>query len=585
MLISFIHRWLTGPTEKFFSARNLFWFSLSLIFGAIFGVMALQEAFSQNYVVQDDARQHITWLFRFWDEDLFRGDFIADYYLSSLPFGYTTLYQLLAKVGIDPILASKLLPIILGVLTSVYSFLLALEILPVPTVGFLSTVLINYMQWNTPILVSATPRAFSALFFLAFLYYLLRRSLWPCLAAILLQGLFYPPYVLIIAGILALRALRWQRGWPSLSLEPNNYWLCGTGLIVAILVLLPYVLSPSEYGPTVTPAQAKTMIEFQPGGRTAFFGNSFENYWFFKGKRSSLQFQQIFNPPIIWLGLFLPILMNFPARFPLAKRVNPGVNILTQMIVVSLGLFFAAHAILFKLYLPNRYAQGLDFALRIATAIAIVIILDALFLQLQNWFADSKNSGSQLSFQRQLFVQVVAVILAATVLTYPSFLLVPKNWYVYGDEPQLYEFLTRQPKDSLTASLAHEASNLPSFTQRSVLVAPEFAIAYELGYYNQFRSLAIDLIDAQYSENLETIKTFINKYGVDFWLLERDSFSPDYIRRNSWLNPFQPATEEALQKLEQGSVPVLTNLKEQCTVFENEKLLLLEAKCILQSSL
>jgi len=93
------------------------------------------------------------------------------------------------------------------------------------------------------------------------------------------------------------------------------------------------------------------------------------------------------------------------------------------------------------------------------------------------------------------------------------------------------------------------------------------------------------LIDAQYSENLETIKTFINKYGVDFWLLERDSFSPDYIRRNSWLNPFQPATEEALQKLEQGSVPVLTNLKEQCTVFENEKLLLLEAKCILQSSL
>jgi hypothetical protein len=80
MLISFIHRWLTGPTEKFFSARNLFWFSLSLIFGAIFGVMALQEAFSQNYVVQDDARQHITWLFRFWDEDLFRGDFIADLY-------------------------------------------------------------------------------------------------------------------------------------------------------------------------------------------------------------------------------------------------------------------------------------------------------------------------------------------------------------------------------------------------------------------------------------------------------------------------------------------------------------------------
>ena len=152
-------------------------------------------------------------------------------------------------------------------------------------------------------------------------------------------------------------------------------------------------------------------------------------------------------------------------------------------------------------------------------------------------------------------------------------------------EKELYQFLAQQPKDILIASLSNEASNLPSFAQRSVLAAPKFDVPYELGYYNQFRSRVTDSINSQYSDNLEVVKTFINKYGIDFWLLDKGSLTSDYVRNNSWLKQFQPATEEALQKLEQGSVPVLTNLKEQCTVFENEKLLLLEAKCILQSSL
>jgi len=66
--------------------------------------------------------------------------------------------------------------------------------LPVPTAGFIATLLLNQSLWMKDDLVSATPRAFVYPLFLAFLYYL-RRSLLPVCVAIALLGLFYPHFV------------------------------------------------------------------------------------------------------------------------------------------------------------------------------------------------------------------------------------------------------------------------------------------------------------------------------------------------------------------------------------------------------
>ncbi|MBD2116982.1 MAG: hypothetical protein O9276_18305 [Microcystis sp. LE17-20A] len=587
MLISFIHRWLTGPTEKFFSARNLFWFSLSLIFAIINIIVLVKAGFNSEYAIQEDARFHVTWLLRFWQSSLFPQDFIGDYFLSSLPAGYTALYRTFASLGINPILLSKLLPIPLLLLTTSYGFVLARQLLPVPAVGFIFTVLLN--QKITGVLLSgSTPRAFGPLLFLAFLYYLLRRSFWPCLVTIVLQGLFYPPYLLVSGGILVLRLLRWRKGWPHPSLEPSNFLLCGAGLVVTFLVLLPYVLSSSEYGPMITVAQAKSWPQFQTRGSVVFFGQNWWNYWFAsRNSRSSLQLNWLFSSQILFLGLFLPILLRYPSRFPLANRVTSATTILSQIIFVSLFLFFLAHALLFKLYLPSRYAHSLLYVICLASAMTLIIVVDAFICFLEKWVSQGNNKNQKLQNKKQILAQVIVLLLAIIFLLYPSrFLnLTSTHGYNYGMEKELYQFLAQQPKDILIASLSNEASNLPSFAQRSVLAAPKFDVPYELGYYNQFRSRVTDSINSQYSDNLEVVKTFINKYGIDFWLLDKGSLTSDYVRNNSWLKQFQPATEEALQKLEQGSVPVLTNLKEQCTVFENEKLLLLEAKCILQSSL
>ena len=78
LLIKDLHKFLTAPTAKKFSPQMIFWFSLSLTFAAIYGILALKQAFSAEYDVQDDARQHVFWMRRFLDTDLFPKDFKAD---------------------------------------------------------------------------------------------------------------------------------------------------------------------------------------------------------------------------------------------------------------------------------------------------------------------------------------------------------------------------------------------------------------------------------------------------------------------------------------------------------------------------
>ncbi len=170
-LIRQLQKVFTVSNPKTSSSQVIFWFSLSLTFSVLYSAIALQEAFSSAYVVQDDARQHVFWMQRFLDPTLFNHDLIANYFQSVAPAGYSALYQLAAAVGVNPLVFNKLLPLLLGLVTSSYCFGVCLEILPVPVAGFIATLLLNQNLWiGSDDLVSATPKAFADLLLLAFLY-------------------------------------------------------------------------------------------------------------------------------------------------------------------------------------------------------------------------------------------------------------------------------------------------------------------------------------------------------------------------------------------------------------------------------
>ncbi|NEP08961.1 MAG: hypothetical protein F6K14_01650 [Symploca sp. SIO2C1] len=595
-MISYLPKLLTTPKAKNYNFQVIFWLSLSLVFAAHYSILGFQQSLTQ-YSIQDDARQHVFWMRRFLDPELFPNDLIADYFQSVAPWGYTNLYHLFATVGIDPIVLSKYLPIVLGLITTAYCFGVCLEILPVPVAGFMAAVMLNQNLWIEDDLVSATPRAFIYPLLLGFLYYLLRGSLLPCLGAIALQGLFYPQSVLISSGVLVLRVLHWgTRSWRDAGTRrrgdaemkrqgknsqfpiPNSqfpipYQFAAAGLGVALLVLLPYALSNSSFGPIITVDQAKSLPEFWSGGRSTFFRDNLWLFWL--GGRSGILPDMPVTPLILGTGLLLPILLRYPSRLPLVKEVKYKAVILAQLILASLGMFAAAHIFLFRLHLPNRYtSHSFRVTIALAAAIALTIILDAIFVWAQRQIKP-RFSG------RQVVAVGTAVLLGMVITLYPqTWRHFPRTQYQLGQHPELYEFFAQQPKNILIASLAEEANNLPTFAQRSILVGSEYAIPYHTGYYNQFRQRVLDLIQAQYSPNLAEVQEFIDKYNIDFWLLDLAAFTPEYLANNEWLQQFQPLAREAQMRLEQGTVPALVNLRERCLVFQTEGLVVLAAECV-----
>jgi hypothetical protein len=76
------------------------------------------------------------------------------------------------------------------------------------------------------------------------------------------------------------------------------------------------------------------------------------------------------------------------------------------------------------------------------------------------------------------------------------------------------------------------------------------------------------------------VQRFIQKYGVDFFLLDPGAFTPAYVAEHEWMSQFQSATTTALTQLQQGKVPALAKWVDRCTALETKGLILVNAGCI-----
>jgi hypothetical protein len=559
---------LTTPQKGGGRISLIIWFCLSIVCAGLFGLRGMDGAFEHRYVIQDDARQHVFWMQRFTDPALFPDDLIANYYQAVAPTGYSTLYRVAAAAGIDPVRFSKILPVLLGLITTAYCFGLAMRILPVPFAGFLSSLFLNQALWSHDDLVSATARAFLYPLFLAFLYYLTRRKFIPCLAAVALQALFYPSIAFIAAGVLAIRLLAWEGKRPLLTRDKFNFWLCATGLAAIAITLLFYASKSSGFGEVITAAVARQMPEFYAGGRVSFFRNDNLFYWT-RGVYSGLLPGYV--PVLFWAAVLLPVLLFYKSRVALARKVTGACAVLAQVVASSLLFFFAAHALLFRLYLPSRYTQhSFRIVLSVSAAVSLVIILDAAL----GWAARGKDG--QLPLRPIVGFALTAALLYSLVATSIALPDVPQRRFRVGKESALYDFFAQQPKDVVIASLTEEADNIPSFSARPVLVAREYALPYHLGYYNQMRERAVDLINAQYGADINDVKRFIEKHRVGLIVVDKRAFEPGYAKSNRLILQFSPD----LARREEATPSALAGVMNRCVVFETEKLIVIDAACV-----
>lgn len=578
LLTSYLQQMYIPVKSQLWGRYTLFWFSLSLIVPLYFGLISLHYAFSHDYIVQDDTRIDIVWLQRYIDPQLFPNDLIADYYSTFRPAGFKFFYWIIAKFGVQPVIVAKFLPIILGVVTTIYFFKFSLKIFPVPASAFLSTLILNQNFWLKDDLVSATPRSFLYPLFAAFLYYLSQRSLFPCLMAMALQGLFYPPMLLVEIAILTVGLLGWRKGLPRLVNDRLSYIFWLSGFIVTLIFIFIFFLEASnELGTFATATQMKAMPEFGLNGRKQYFGVNPISFIF--GGASGLRFP--LYPPIIWSCIGLPFLLRY--RLPLVKSIAGEVKILLQVFLAALGLFCLSHLLFPRLYFPVKYTfYSFRFVMAIAAGIVLIILLDIW----QRWLQKQLQMKAQLNLQQLLQIGLVGLFASAVLIVpaVPSIFLSCQSWMI-GEYPKIYQFLASQPKDTLTASLARETDNLPAFAQRSVLVSREFALPFYPVLYGRMQQRVTDIIQAQYSTDLAVTQEIVQKYGIDFLMIEADFLKPDYLHRQDWLinSSFQDVVLGAIAQLEQGATPAVAKLTAHCTAFSEKSLILLDAACIIRA--
>ncbi len=541
------------------------WLIAAMLFALLYAGLALRLAFRHPLLVQDDARQHVFWMARFRDPSLFPNDLIANYFQSVAPGGYKAVYWTLAKIGIDPLVASKILPACIALLSAWLAFRVFMELMANPRGAFIASLLLSQMLWMTDDVMSGTPRAFVYPLFLLFLLFLLRRQVIPCAVAVVLQGLFYPQSVFVSCGVLVLRLFRREGGKLRLTSDRSDWVFSLVGLAAAGAVMVPFALASSPYGPVITKKAAKHLSEFREGGRSEFFIHSPFSFWVTQ-PRSGLLPRAVYSW-FMWAGLALPWLY-FRGR--LDERTRRGAGILWRIVLSGVGMWAAAHLLLFKLHLPSRYTH---WTLRIVLALAAGIVLatawDALRRRRES-LADRGDGKRSAALRWGCLAAGLALVL------WPHLMHFPDDTYYEGRDGGLYGFLRNQPADAVIASTKTNADMIPTFAHRSVYVGREFAIPYHMGYYNQVKQRGIDLIRTQYSPDPAEVADFVQRTGVDYWVLDPHWLEPETLKKTGWFREVYPV-RSIRESLEAGQQPALATVLDRCTVYEDRKAIVVDA--------
>ncbi len=548
-------------------SRRCLWgcFTLALIYAAGCAVLALHQSLSSPYAFADDAREHVFWMARYLDPALFPRDPIADYFQSLAPRGYSTLYWVLAKAGIAPLLASKLIPSFLSLIAVGYFFGLAFRVLRSLAGATLTAMLFAQCLWLNSDLASATPRAFFYPLFVAFLYYEIRGSFAGMLGAIILEALFFPPAALLSLGVLFWDNWCWRKGSLTLRRRPRGYFLLGIASVLTLLCLAPYWHQTSAFGPLVTYAQARQMPEFGPEGRVPYFFPSWWGRWI-GGNGGIHNFP---TRPLWFLAAFLwPLLRRYPELFPLLRVIPRGARPIPQVAAASLSLFAAAHLLFFHLYLPNRYTTAV---MRVVLTLLVGGVLIALIDGTLRWLERSNPAW------RRRVLPLMLVLIAAF-LAYPLIIpRFPSGGYLTGDDPSLYRFFRQQPASIRIASLADEANNLPLLCQRSIIIGAECAVPFHPQYYLPLRSRGLQIARAQDSADPAIVQKCVRDQQIDFWLLDRAAFSRRYWVKSRLLRQLRLSAPGENLGESQDAAPLLQHPPAESIVYQDAHFLVLDA--------
>lgn len=486
---------------------------------AVLGLAAQWPGLLSPYVINDDVRQQLYWMARWREPGLYPPDVLSDYARSYVPWGVQGLYRLGALVA-DPLMFSKAVAV--GLLAWLGGLVFACARgLGGARFGWFALGLFWLMPAFMENISGGLARAFAAPLLALFLHAQLSRSRPLALAALWAQALFIPYILPICLGAALLQHAAWlarlTRTEPLLRL-PLDALLAAAALALACW----WQTGVGAAGPLPWAAEMAGRPEFGPHGRfpivptPSLFWELIARPWGALAPFADLGTAAGVAASLALLPLMAAGARRVPWRDHVRQAAAPGFLLLSSVL-----LYFAARLLLLKLFIPSRY---LEYSTNLLYCLGVPFLLwplaEPLLQAGRRW---TRWSGPALL--------ALALVLGAA-------RQYGRELYDYSGDHTLYEAARTTPKDALFAGHPAQMDNLLTFGRRNVYASYELAHPWSSAYWSVVGPRLDRLLRAYYAEDADEIRRFCAEAEVDFLVIDRRHFEPEFMRTGGGL--FEP---------------------------------------------
>jgi hypothetical protein len=567
----------------------------------------------QRGVFQSDALIHEFWMRRFQDGALFHDPLTTVLVRSGyIPLGVQALYYGFSYL-VDPVRLGAVGAVVVAPLAAWLVFRIVREHTDWRPAGWLGAALF-LLPWNLQRFSGMHARAFGDPVVLLTLYLLLRRRLgWAALvppAATML----YPPaaaVTLIMVIVAAGRSLVSDRRSPTRRVAV----VVGSAATTALAAIAP-ALANIQHSDLIAESAARRYAEFSGRGQMQFFSPSFLGMM--KGPYSGFNLDT--SGCVLLVGFVTVLLVPGNVR-----RVRAEVWVLAAS---CLGMFAASYAVLFRLYLPNRYVHSMVAFFCIVIAVCwrptwtfiarwmgsrpSLIAACALPAAIV-WFAarvvplgpqlTSHGLAALVLHDKWLHLTWIAaaclVAVALLLLTgrhtkeaAVTFAAVLAGTLLVGgvalagggqatglacpDAP-LYRYLQTLPKDTIVAGDPIAINCVPIAAERPVLMSEKLYQVYDRNVFRFARPRMLAEVRAYYGGSLRGIVRLRTMYGADVVVVNRKPFTPGGQYRYSRMAPFEQLMEHLRQTVHD---PAMLRLPRRCMTWSHGAEAVYSLRCL-----
>lgn len=527
------------------SKNKYFYPILASIIGLVVALRVVGPDLFDDTVVQDDFRQSMFWVWRFWDPSLFPKDFLADLYSDSfdkLPLLFV-IYKLAPLFTDNLIFFSKLLAIVIATITCLIGYLFFEKFSGNKFYSIAFTTALAITLWCTDHVSVGHARSF--IWFFVFCYMFLKYLGKSYLANLtIFISLLMSPIAFLLTIVMEAFDLLINSRTELFNIKSPQV----QGLIfnlVSVLILYKFLnphssLLPFPDGQAYSLEEMKTLAEFNPGGRHPIFGTSINDGSWWMNEHWGMGIGFLAISKILPLAAIILCLNTFLIRdlkqFLKTLKSNPAI-----LVYSSIFLYLFAQVSFPMIYMPSRYI-GIS---------SIIISLVIIFKGLPDLF----EGFLKVFLPKLKSIQVITfVLLGLFTFVYGIYFSEPTHMftrYVKMDKNSK-QFFCKLPKDSVVAShpLLPDINMLSAICKRSIFMSYEHSRPYfsNRKIMEEVRRRNIESFKMTYAQSAKELLELMESNKVSHVIAFAGFYSPNYLARPVYNEPYNGLLRQLTQK-------------------------------------